>query len=752
MIMHFDVIDCDLFGAGRGTGRRRIHARAGRRLDRRHQHKTYITSKEFCHRGTTRAGPAVILFFVLLTLLYSTLLYSYSTSTSYWYQDDIPIICIIDTTTMTLFRVFQARASSCNISGSGSISNNNYSLRRFLSSAAAHHLRRRPAWLKSSTYSYFQNGQFVESMGEAAHPVRNPATNEIVGMVPEMSTLEFDTVVELAHDAFHQEWKHVSVSQRQRYMLQFQALIRDKKNMDDLAYLITLENGKTLADARGDITRGLEMVESACWMAPHLLGDSLAGISTTMDCISYREPLGVCAGICPFNFPAMSKYKVKVLVLGEIRTGWTSRVDDMDNALMLLLLLVLPLLFFSANCTTTHYIVLLVPLWMFPLAITAGNTFILKPSEKTPGAALFLAELLASTGLPEGVLQVVQGAKHMVDQICTHPQISAISFVGSNTAGQYIHQQGTQHGKRVQANLGAKNHAVILPDTTTTTTTSTNQSQSSSNMMDATTTALVGAAFGAAGQRCMALSTLVLVGTTEDETKEWMNSICTKAAALQVGPGMDPSSDIGPLITAESKQRVISIIDQAVEQGAVLELDGRPTTQDDDDHDHHSMNKGNFLRPTVLFNITTSNIAYTQEIFGPVLVCLRVDTLQDAIDLINHDNPYGNGCALFTSNGSAARYFTHHVHVGQVGINVPIPVPLPMFSFTGNRASIRGDLNFYGSSGVQFYTQLKTVTSNWPINMMTTTTATTHSIGGSSSSSTSSLGGVNMPTYGKTTK
>lgn len=360
---------------------------------------------------------------------------------------------------------------------------------------------------------------------------------------------------------------------------------------------------------------------------------------------------------------------------------------------------------------------------MFPLAVTAGNTMILKPSEKTPGTALLLADLATQSGLPPGVLQVVHGGKPMVDQICHHPSIQAISFVGSSAVGAYIHQQGTQHGKRVQANLGAKNHAVILPEPS---------GRRSKTTRDSTTTALVGAAFGAAGQRCMALSTLVLVGTP-DETQEWIDDICDKASQLKVGPGMDPSSDVGPLITAAAKDRVTHIIAQAVQEGATLELDGRTTKVLQGDES----GGGNFLGPTVLSNITPTNIAYTEEIFGPVLVCLRVDTLDDAIALINA-NPYGNGCALFTSSGSAARYFTHHVKVGQVGINVPIPVPLPMFSFTGSRASILGDLNFYGKSGVQFYTQLKTVTSNWPMETM---------------NGNSSLGGVTMPIYdtGKST-
>jgi len=519
----------------------------------------------------------------------------------------------------------------------------------------------------TTTYQYFQNNAFRTSSGPPTHAVQNPATGEVLGHVPEMTTGEFDSVVQSSEDAFDNEWKHVPVQQRQRVMLKLQDKIR--KHTDDLARLITLENGKTIEDARGDVFRGLEMVESACFIAPQLLGDSLSGISGTMDCVSYREPLGVCAGICPFNFPAM------------------------------------------------------IPLWMFPLAIAAGNTFVLKPSEKTPGVSLLLAQMLyEDCGLPENVLQVVHGGKPMVDQICTHPAVRAVSFVGSSRVGRYIHQLSSKHGKRVQANLGAKNHAVILLD------------EISDELLEKAVPAIVGAAFGAAGQRCMALSTLVFVVAAGDlalqEKKDWMISeICNQASALTVGNGMDPTSDIGPLITSESKQRVMNIIDQALDgnddDAVQLNLDGRR---------RDGMDGTNFIGPTVLSNVTTDNRAYTEEIFGPVLTCLQpVDTLEDAIRLINR-NPYGNGCALFTSNGSAARTFTSKVHVGQVGINVPIPVPLPMFSFTGSRGSLLGDLNFYGKSGVQFYTQLKTVSTNWP------------NYTDNAASSSSSLGGVTMPT------
>ena len=305
------------------------------------------------------------------------------------------------------------------------------------------------------------------------------------------------------------------------------------------------------------------------------------------------------------------------------------------------------------------------------------------------------------SGLPDGVLQIVHGSKELVEKICQHDDIHAISFVGSNMAGEYIHQQGNMNGKRVQANLGAKNHAIILEDA--------NRKQ--------VVKAICGAAFGAAGQRCMALSTVVFVGNT----KEWINDIVEEAKKLKVGPGMNPLSDLGPVITPESKSRVEMIVGQAVDQGAVLSLDGRNLIVD-------GYPNGNFVGPTVLSKVQTDNICYTEEIFGPVLVCLEADSLDDAMKIINQ-NPYGNGCALFTANGAAARKFTHGVDVGQIGINTPIPVPLPMFSFTGSRGSFLGDVNFYGKSGVQFYTKWKTVSSNWP-------------------SENVSLGGVTMPTLG----
>ena len=489
--------------------------------------------------------------------------------------------------------------------------------------------------------------------------VRNPSTQELIAYVPENTKEECHSVIAKAKIA-QQEWKQVSIQHRQRIMFQYQSLIRH--NMKDLATLITMENGKTTADAMGDIHRGLEVVEASCQISSQLLGSSIMGISTTIDTISYRQPLGICAGICPFNFPAM------------------------------------------------------IPLWMFPLAITAGNAFVLKPSEQTPGCALLLAKLSAEAGLPPNVLQILHGAQPIVQQLCTHPDIAAISFVGSDKAGTSIYNTATQHGKRVQANLGAKNHAIVLPDAD----------------RKAVIRAITGAAFGAAGQRCMALSVVILVtgnsSDKEDIESSWCQDIVDAAKALNVGAGWEPNIDVGPLISKKARDRVEKTISQAVMQGgAELLLDGRGIIVP-------NYPNGNFVGPSVVKVNTshrTENVAYTEEIFGPVLTILTAETLDDAIQIINR-NKYGNGVALFTQSGAAARHFTANIDCGQVGINVPIPVPLPMFSFTGNKASIRGDLNFYGTSGVKFYTQLKTVTSNWPY----------HNHGGVD------FGGVVMPTMG----
>jgi malonate-semialdehyde dehydrogenase (acetylating)/methylmalonate-semialdehyde dehydrogenase len=480
----------------------------------------------------------------------------------------------------------------------------------------------------SDTFKLLIDGKFVESKTKDWIEVRNPATQEVVGMLPLSTPSEMQAASDSAAKAF-KTWRDVSISSRTRIMFSYQSLI--VKHMEDLAALITKEQGKTLADARGDVFRGLEVVEHACSITSLSMGETLENVSKNVDTYSYRQPLGVCAGITPFNFPAM------------------------------------------------------IPLWMFPLAITCGNTFILKPSERDPGAPELLARLAMEAGIPAGVLNVIHGTRDAVNFICDDPAIRAISFVGSNQAGEYIHARGTKNGKRVQANLAAKNHATVLPDAN----------------KDQAINALVGAAFGAAGQRCMALSAAVFVG----EARNWIPELAEKARNLKVNIGTDPKADIGPLISPESKKRVEALIQSGIDQGAKLVLDGRNVKVPGYDH-------GNFIGPTILADVQPNMEVYTEEIFGPVLVCLTAETLDDAIELINK-NPYGNGTAIFTKSGAAARKYQHEIDVGQVGLNLPIPVPLPMFSFTGSLGSFIGSTNFYGKSAIHFYSQVKTITSLW---------------------------------------
>jgi malonate-semialdehyde dehydrogenase (acetylating)/methylmalonate-semialdehyde dehydrogenase len=412
-------------------------------------------------------------------------------------------------------------------------------------------------------------------------------------------------------------------------MLKLQHLIRE--NMDALAANVTLEQGKTLADGKGDVFRGLEVVEYSCNIAPDLMGDYVENVANGMDTYSIRQPLGVVAGICPFNFPAM------------------------------------------------------VPLWMWPPAVTSGNTFVLKPSEQDPGCAVLLAQLAQEAGLPDGVLNIVHGTAPTVNRILDHPDIRAVAFVGSNGAGRHVLERGTAHGKRVQANMGAKNHAVVMPDA----------------HREATINALAGAAFGAAGQRCMAISAGVFVGGVGP----WKDDLIAKAKGLQVNAGHEPGADVGPLISVAARERVERLIQSAVDEGAEVLLDGRGVSVP-------SYERGNFVGPTIIAGVKPHMQCYLQEIFGPVLVCLETESLDEALQIVN-SNEHGNGTAIFTRSGPAARKFQSEVDVGMVGINVPIPVPLPFFSFTGWRGSFGGDLHMYGKAGVHFFTQPKTITTNW---------------------------------------
>ena len=479
-----------------------------------------------------------------------------------------------------------------------------------------------------TTTKLFIDGQFVESKTSDWIDLHDPATNEIVTRVPKTTSDEMKSAVESAKNAFP-AWSQTSILSRQQIMFRYQALIRD--NMKKLAANITQEQGKTLIDAEGDVFRGLQVVEHVCGIPSLTQGESLAGIAKDMDTTSYRLPLGVCAGIAPFNFPAM------------------------------------------------------IPLWMFPVAVTCGNTFVMKPSERDPGACMMLVQLLKEAGLPDGVVNVIHGQHAAVDFICDDPNIKAVSFVGSDAAGKYIYERSAKSGKRVQCNMGAKNHGVVMPDAN----------------KEHTLNQLVGAAFGAAGQRCMALSTAIFVGSSQ----KWIPELVERSLKLKVNAGHIPGTDVGPVISPQAKNRILSLIESGVKEGANLILDGRNVVV-------KGFEKGNFIGPTILTDVRPDMRCYKEEIFGPVLVILSADTLDDAIKIINA-NPYGNGTAIFTTNGATARKFTFEADAGQVGINVPIPVPLPMFSFTGSRGSFLGDANFYGKAGVNFFTQLKTVTQLW---------------------------------------
>ncbi|KZS06852.1 Methylmalonate-semialdehyde dehydrogenase [Daphnia magna] len=478
------------------------------------------------------------------------------------------------------------------------------------------------------TTKLFINNKMVESKTNDWIDLCNPATNEVITKVPKATQEEMENAVEAAKAAY-KTWSKTSILTRQQVMLRYQHIIRN--NMKELAKSITTEQGKTMVDAEGDVLRGLQVVEHCCSVTSLQLGETMPNIAKDMDTLSFRTPLGVCAGITPFNFPAM------------------------------------------------------IPLWMFPVALVCGNTYVVKPSERDPGACMMLVDMLREAGAPDGVVNVIHGAHDAVNFICDHPDIKAISFVGSDQAGQYIYERGSRHGKRVQANMGAKNHGVIMPDAN----------------KENTLNQLVGAAFGAAGQRCMALSTALFVG----DAANWIPDLVERAKRLKVNAGHIADADLGPVISPEAKNRIHRLIQSGIDEGAHCILDGRNIVVP-------GFEKGNFVGPTILTDVTPSMECYREEIFGPVLVILKVNTLDDAINTIN-SNMYGNGTAIFTTNGATARKFTQDIDVGQVGVNVPIPVPLPMFSFTGSRGSFRGDTNFYGKQGINFYTQLKTVTQMW---------------------------------------
>lgn len=472
------------------------------------------------------------------------------------------------------------------------------------------------------------NGQMVQSTTNTFIPVTDPATQAIIAEVPCATAAEVDAAISAAQAAF-ETWRETPVGERARLMLRYQHLL--KEHHDEIATLLSSETGKTFEDAKGDVWRGIEVVEHACNIASLSMGETVENVARKIDCYSITQPLGVCVGITPFNFPAM------------------------------------------------------IPLWMFPMAIACGNTFVLKPSEQDPLTPMRLAELFKEAGAPDGLLQVVHGTKEVVDQLLTHKDTPAISFVGSVAVGEHIYRTGTEHLKRVQAFAGAKNHMVIMPDAS--------KNQVINN--------LVGASVGAGGQRCMAISVAVFVGSA----KEWIGELRDAMNKVRPGAWNDPEAGYGPLINPGAKARVLDFIQQGKDAGAECLLDGSNCTVD-------GFPDGNWVGPTLFRGVTTEMSIYQEEIFGPVLCAIEVDSLEEAIALINA-NAYGNGTSIFTSSGAAARKYQHEIKVGQVGINVPVPVPLPMFSFTGWRKSFYGDQHAYGKQAVKFYTETKTVTARW---------------------------------------
>jgi len=472
------------------------------------------------------------------------------------------------------------------------------------------------------------DGQSVPSQSGEWREVLNPATQEVVARVPFATLEEVDRAVASAREAFT-TWRKVPLARRMRIMLAFQALIRE--HTAELAALITEEHGKTLPDAKGEVGRGLEVVEHACSITSLQLGEIAENVASDVNVYSLHQPLGVGAGITAFNFPIM------------------------------------------------------LPCFMFPLAIATGNTFVLKPSEQDPSSTMRLVELAHEAGVPAGVLNVVHGGPEVANRLCDHPDIKALSFIGSTRVGTHIYERAGAAGKRVQSMMGAKNHCVVMPDA--------NRSQAINNVL--------GSAFGAAGQRCMANSVLVLVG----EARDWLDEIVERAGRLKVGPGIQEDADLGPLVSPAARERVLGLIDQGEAEGATLRLDGRGLTVD-------GYPDGNFVGPTIFSDVSAEMAIYREEVFGPVLCVVGVETLDDAIAFINA-NPNGNGTAIFTNSGWVARRFEADIDVGQVGINVPIPVPVAYFSFTGSRASKLGDLGPNGKQAIAFWTQTKTVTARW---------------------------------------
>ncbi|MCZ0985423.1 CoA-acylating methylmalonate-semialdehyde dehydrogenase [Streptomyces diastatochromogenes] len=479
-----------------------------------------------------------------------------------------------------------------------------------------------------NTIPHWING--TEVTGQDTAPVFNPATGAEQAQVVLGGAADVDIAVTAASAAF-ETWSESSLTQRTQVMFAFRQLLVEHE--EELARIISAEHGKTVDDARGEIVRGREVVEFACGLGDVLKGSFSDQVSRGIDVHNFRQPLGVVAGITPFNFPAM------------------------------------------------------VPLWMHPIAIATGNTFILKPSERDPSAANFVADLYQRAGLPDGVFNVVHGGKNAVDAILTHPGIEAVSFVGSTPIAKYVHEQATSHGKRVQALGGAKNHAVVLPDAD----------------LEFAANHITAGAYGSAGERCMAVSIAVAVGDAADALVAVLER---KAREVKVGPGNAPDTEMGPLVTKAAQERIENAVTTAHTQGATIVVDGRGLKVDGHED-------GFFTGPSLLDHVTTEMDAYKEELFGPVLAIIRVNTLDEAIDLINA-NPYGNGTALFTASGEAARRFQRNIKVGMIGINVPVPVPMSYYSFGGWKDSLIGDSPIHGPEGIRFYTRPKVITTRWP--------------------------------------
>ena len=475
--------------------------------------------------------------------------------------------------------------------------------------------------------SHWIDGTVVPGNSGRGGPVFNPATGERAATVDFASVDEVDAAVASARAAFP-GWRATSLSRRAEVMFRMRELV--DANCKEIASLLTAEHGKVLSDALGEVARGLENIEFACGVPNLMKGGYSEQAATGVDVYSIRQPLGVVAGITPFNFPAM------------------------------------------------------VPMWMFANALACGNTFVLKPSEKDPSASMYMAELLASAGLPPGCFNVIQGDKLAVDRILDHPDIEAVSFVGSTPIAKYIYERGTANGKRVQALGGAKNHMLVLPDAD----------------LNMAADAAVSAGYGSAGERCMAVSVLLAAETIADEL---VAKIAERIPSIKVGPGNEPDNEMGPLITLEHRDKVRGYVDGAAEHGATVVVDGRDDVP----------TEGFFLKPTLLDDVKPGTPAYDDEIFGPVLSVVRVHGYDDGVQLIN-SNQYGNGVAIFTRDGGAARQFQFDVNVGMVGVNVPVPVPVSYYSFGGWKSSLFGDTHMYGPEGINFYTRGKVVTSRWP--------------------------------------